>query len=334
MIWPLPRTGPSSRCRLQLITKIRLSSFSRAARPMAPSVSGSSVSPSPRNAQTLRRGGFLQPAILEVAIEAGLVDRHDGSEAHRHGRELPELRHQPGVRVRRQAAALLQLLPEVRQLLDRQAPFEERARVDAGRRVALEVDLIPVAVLVLAAEEMVEGDLVERRGRGVGGNVTADPVRRAVGADHHRHRVPSHQALDAALDLLAARDGTLVFHADGVDVGRDRRERQAGTRHAGMVPKPLEQALHAVPVTLLDDVVERLEPLALFESLELGGVAGCDIAHLIMNPRSAWRFQGLEFSGLQSSYSRSGTGSGQRSDSPNGTSGVARAFSRMLKNAS
>src|SRR5438034_267079 len=30
MIWPLPRTGPSSRCRLQLMTKIRLSSFSRA----------------------------------------------------------------------------------------------------------------------------------------------------------------------------------------------------------------------------------------------------------------------------------------------------------------
>jgi hypothetical protein len=30
MILPLPRTGPSSRCRLQLTTKIRLSSFSRA----------------------------------------------------------------------------------------------------------------------------------------------------------------------------------------------------------------------------------------------------------------------------------------------------------------
>ena len=29
MILPLPRTGPSSRCRLQLTTKIRLSSFSR-----------------------------------------------------------------------------------------------------------------------------------------------------------------------------------------------------------------------------------------------------------------------------------------------------------------
>ena len=35
MIWPLPRTGPSSRCRLQLMMKVRLSSFSRAARRQA-----------------------------------------------------------------------------------------------------------------------------------------------------------------------------------------------------------------------------------------------------------------------------------------------------------
>src|SRR3712207_8944589 len=41
-----------SRCRLQLMTNVRLSSSSRAARPIAPSDSGSSISPSPRNAHT------------------------------------------------------------------------------------------------------------------------------------------------------------------------------------------------------------------------------------------------------------------------------------------
>jgi hypothetical protein len=54
MIFPLPRTGPSRRCRLQLMTKTRLSSFSRPAREIAPIDSGSSISPSPMNAQTLR----------------------------------------------------------------------------------------------------------------------------------------------------------------------------------------------------------------------------------------------------------------------------------------
>ena len=61
MILPLPRTGPSRRCRLQLTTKTRLSSFSRAAMPIAPSDSGSSISPSPQNTQTLRFAVLAMP---------------------------------------------------------------------------------------------------------------------------------------------------------------------------------------------------------------------------------------------------------------------------------
>lgn len=48
----LARTGPSRRCRLQLMTKVRLSSCSRAASARAAVDSGSSISPSPRKAQT------------------------------------------------------------------------------------------------------------------------------------------------------------------------------------------------------------------------------------------------------------------------------------------
>ena len=61
MILPLPRTGPSRRCRLQLTTKIRLSSRSRPPSEIAPSDSGSSVSPSPRNAQTFRSAVSARP---------------------------------------------------------------------------------------------------------------------------------------------------------------------------------------------------------------------------------------------------------------------------------
>jgi len=61
MILPLPRTGPSRRCRLQLMTKTRLSSFSRPAMPMAPMDSGSSISPSPMKAQTLRPVASTMP---------------------------------------------------------------------------------------------------------------------------------------------------------------------------------------------------------------------------------------------------------------------------------
>ena len=116
MILPLPRTGPSRRCRLQLMTKIRLSSFSRAASEIAPRHSGSSISPSPRNAQTLRLVGVGEPAVVQVLEEARLVDRHQRPEPHRDGRELPEVGHQPGMRIGREPLAV-DLLAEVQQLL-------------------------------------------------------------------------------------------------------------------------------------------------------------------------------------------------------------------------
>ena len=67
---------PSRRCRLQFTTKIRLSSFSRAARPMAPIDSGSSISPSPQNTQTLRFAVCARPRA-QVPREPRHVDRLD-----------------------------------------------------------------------------------------------------------------------------------------------------------------------------------------------------------------------------------------------------------------
>ena len=139
MILPLPRTGPSRRCRLQFTTQIRLSRRSRPASAVAPIVSGSSISPSPRNAHTLRPSRVDDAARLEVLHEPGLVDRGDRADPERHRRELPELRHQPRVRIGRQAGAV-DLLAEVVELLLGQAPLEVAparscpARSDPGSR--------------------------------------------------------------------------------------------------------------------------------------------------------------------------------------------------------
>ena len=280
MIWPLPRTGPSSRCRLQLMTKIRLSSFSRDASEIEPSASGSSVSPSPRNAQTFWSDGRLQAAVLQVPREPRLVDRHQRAEAHRDRREFPEVRHQPRMRIRRQAAVRPQLVTEVAQVRFGEPAFEKRARVDARRRVALEVDDVGVAAGVLAAEEVIERDLVERRRRGVGRDVAADAVRLAIGAHDHRQRVPADQALDAALDLAVARIRHLLVGGDRVDVGRGRRERHADAGLRGRGRAARRAAASTRPLSpCSQDVVERLEPLAGFDGLEGGGVGGCDVLH-------------------------------------------------------
>ena len=46
--------------------------------------------------------GLLQPAILQIAHEARLINRVDRTNAHRAGRKLPEVRHQPRMRIRTQ----------------------------------------------------------------------------------------------------------------------------------------------------------------------------------------------------------------------------------------
>ncbi len=224
-------------------------------------------------------GHRLELAVFQVAVEARLVDGHDRAQAHRHRRELPEVGHQPRVRVARQAAARGQLAAEVLELLLRQPAFEERAGVDAGRGVALEVDHVAF-VAVAAAEEVVEGHLVERGRRGVGRDVAADAVFVTVGAHHHGHGVPADQALDAALDLAAARVGHLLVGVDGVDVGGVGGERQLDAAGVGVAAQFAEQPADAGRATGLQHVVQGLEPLPGFEGFELGGIRWGGISHV------------------------------------------------------
>ena len=89
-----------------------------------------------------RRGVGLDAAVHQVVVEAGLVDGHDRAQAHGDRGELPEVGHQPGVRIGRQPAAGRQLAAEVLQLLLAQPALEEGPGVDARRGVALEEDLV------------------------------------------------------------------------------------------------------------------------------------------------------------------------------------------------
>ena len=117
------------------------------------------------------------------------------------------------------------------------------------------------------------------------------PSDSAIAADDHRHRVPAHEALDAALDLLAARERRLVSRPQGVDVWRPGGERQRHARRAGAMPQGRQQSLDPTAVTLLDDVVEGLEPFPLFNRLDFGGVTRRDVFHVVLSllSRNLWR---------------------------------------------
>ena len=228
----------------------------------------------------LRLGLRLQPAILEVAHEARLVDRHQRAEAHRDAGVVPEVGHQPGVRIRRQAAAGLQLAAEILEMRVVDAAFEVRACVDAGRRVALEVDDVArVAVFARAMKEVIEGHFVERRGRRIRRDVTADALFGLVRANHHRRRVPADEALDAAFDVGVARHERLLVGRNGVDVGRVRRERQLDAVLLGVVRQLTEQPRDFGRPAALQHIINRIEPFAGFSGVEVGRVLGGDVSH-------------------------------------------------------
>ena len=110
---------------------------------------------------------------MQVAVEARLVDRRERAKAHRDGGELPELGHEARVGVARQPTAV-DLPAEAVHLLLPDAALEEGPGVDAGRGVALEKDLVASPAVVLAPEEVVEADLVQRGGGRVRREVPAE----------------------------------------------------------------------------------------------------------------------------------------------------------------
>ena len=143
-----------------------------------------------------------QAAVLEVLHEPRLVDRHDRAEPHRDGRELPEVGHQPRVRIRGEPA-LADLLAEAVHLLLADPALEERARVDARRAVALDVEQVAHEVVGGRVEEVVEADVVERRRAREARDVAAELGALAVGLHDQRERVPADDRADPVLEARA-----------------------------------------------------------------------------------------------------------------------------------
>ncbi len=213
-----------------------------------------------------------EAAVLEVLHEAGLIDREDRAQAHRHGGELPEVRHQPGVRVGREALATGFLAEEV-ELVLREAPFQEGARVDAGRRVSLDVDEIGSVRVLRSLPEVIEPDVVERRRGGEGGDVAAELGVLTVRLHDHRDRVPAHERADAVLEAGLTRHLRLLAHVDRVQVGGRGLVGEVRARTPRLVDQALDQVVTALDAIGPEDRLERFEPLL--------GLFGVEIARRV-----------------------------------------------------
>ena len=216
------------------MTNVRLSSSSRAASPIdAERLDLVHLAVAEERPDVLVRR-VLDAAVVQVAVELRLVDGVDRPKAHRDRGELPEVGHEPRVRVRGQApGGVRELLPEAVQPVFVQTTLEEGARVDAGRGVALEVDLVAATGVVGAAEEVVEAHLVQRGAGGIRRDVATHADPGSLCAVHHDRRVPPHVGADAPFDPLIAWEPRLLLRWNRVDVVGRRQRRDTDVALAG-----------------------------------------------------------------------------------------------------
>src|SRR5580698_10768449 len=91
-----------------------------------------------------------------------MVDGLNRPKAHRNRGEFPEVGHEPGMRIRRQPTARLELASKILQLLFRNAAFEISTRINAGCRVSLKVHNVAVAGFGRRLKKVIKGNFVER----------------------------------------------------------------------------------------------------------------------------------------------------------------------------
>ncbi len=98
--------------------------------------------------------------MVEVFHKACLIDGLQRAETHGDSWKLPEIRHQPGVRVGGETLST-DLLSEVVKIIFTQSSLEKGAGIDARSRVSLEKDQITRIIFSRGAPEVVETDIVE-----------------------------------------------------------------------------------------------------------------------------------------------------------------------------
>ncbi|MNI38117.1 hypothetical protein D3C73_922470 [compost metagenome] len=181
--------------------------------------------------------------MVQVTHEARLVDRTDRTDAHRASGELPEVRHQPRVRVARQPPSTLStradLLPIMLQVPFFKAPFQIRSCIHAGRRVRLVEHQVTAAAVGTGLEKMVEAHLEQIGGAGITGNVAAELTVGLIGPGDHDQRIPAHDRSQAFFHRQVSGEHRLLLDADGIDVRRAMTRSPTDIGSAGQCHQPV-----------------------------------------------------------------------------------------------
>jgi hypothetical protein len=202
--------------------------------------------------------GLDETAAVQVFHEARLIDRLDRAEAHRNRRELPEIGHQPRMRVGRDALAV-DFLAETVHLFVGQPAEQVRARIDAGNRMPLEEDQVAAVLFRRRVPEPRETDIVERRRRSEGSDMAPD-IAVPVGANDHRHGVPADVVMNPDFQVGIAGILRLLVDRNGVDVFGGGTVRKVDSLLARLCNQAFDQEVGALGALSVDDAAQGVLP--------------------------------------------------------------------------
>ena len=214
--------------------------------------------------------GIRDTARVQILQKARLIDALNRTEAHRHRRKLPKLRHQLRMRIRRHSLAV-DVAPKVDELFFGQASFEESARVNASRAVALEVNQVAAEIAGRCTPEVIESHFHQRARRRIAGDVSAELALAAICAHHDRHRIPAVVRANALFNRGVAGRMFFEMRRNRVDVCGVRRIRKVSSGAARLIDQRFEQKVRALRAFAFDHRFECVEPLCGFKRV---GVVG------------------------------------------------------------
>ena len=200
---------------------------------------------------------------FHVFHETRMVDGLQRPQAHGHRGELPEVRHQPGMRIGRHPLAI-HLTTEIIHLLFADQPHEEGARIEARRGVPLKQHQVTAMICAGRMPEVIEADVIHGGRRSETGDMPTQVIIPLIGAHHHGQRIPADVAAYARLDLVIAGGGNLLIGRNAVDVFAVGAIGQVDAGAARQGDQFFDQEMGALGADTADDGFQRLQPFARF----------------------------------------------------------------------
>ncbi len=148
------------------------------------------------------------------------------------------------------------------ELLLAQSSFHEGAGINPRGGMPLEVHQIATKILAGGPKEMIEANVIERRGGGKARNVPAEFGGLAIGPHHHCHSVPAYERTNPVLNRGIARKSGLHVGRNRIDVGGIGGVREVGTRPTGLIDQALDEVMGSFYPFGANDRLECFQPLA------------------------------------------------------------------------